>query len=169
VSRPWANVLITPIAVLAIYFALPVDAEHAPVGVLAGVLISAAALAAVVMVLAAEARGARRLTGWHLVIALEIALVVFALTYYAIATNHPEQFVGLSTRIDALYFSTTTATTVGYGDIHAAGQAARVVVTLHMMFNLVFIAGVVNLARDWASERRMALKQARHEEPSQDS
>jgi hypothetical protein len=90
------------------------------------------------------------------VLTLEVALVVFSFTYYVVATNDPHQFVGISTRLDALYFSTTTASTVGYGDVHPAGQVARTIVTLHMAFNLVFIAAVVNLGRDWMNKQRLA-------------
>jgi hypothetical protein len=142
-----------PVAILVLYFSIPVDAERAPMGVLLGLVLSAVALVGVVVVLVAEARGARRLEGRHFILALELVLVVFAFAYYVLATNPAGQFAGLSTRVDALYFSTTTAATVGYGDIHATGQGARVLVTAHMVFNLVFIAGVLNLVRDRMTER----------------
>jgi hypothetical protein len=169
VRRPWVKVVTIPIAVLAVYFVVPVDADRAPVGVLVGVLVSVAALAGVALVVFTEARGEqRRLTGWHLVLALEIALVVFAFTYYLIASNNPDQFAGLTTRLDAMYFATATAATVGYGDVHATGQVARGVVTLHMIFNIVFIAAVVNLARERMSEKRAA-RDPRSAPPDQDA
>jgi voltage-gated potassium channel Kch len=156
-----------PIGVLTIYFLVPVDTERAPLGVLAGILISVAALAGVVMIVATEARGAaRQLTGWHLVLALEIALVVFSFTYYLIATNDPQQFAGLATRLDAMYFSTATTATVGYGDVHPVGQLARGIVTLHMVFNIVFIAAVLNLARDWMRSRRSVRDDGPREPPT---
>ena len=129
--------------------------------VLLGVVLSAAALIGVVGLVVAEARGAHRLVGRHFIIALELAVVVFAFAYYVIATNDSGQFAGLGTRVDALYFSTATAATVGYGDVHPTGQGARILVTLHMLFNLVFIAGVINLVRDRMSERRAALRRTR--------
>lgn len=149
--------VVMPMAILVLYFVVPVDAQRAPVGVLLGVLLSAAALMGVVAVVVAEARGARRLEARHFIIVLEVAVVVFAFVYYLIATHDAGQFTGLGTRIDALYFSTVTAATVGYGDIHPTGQSARVVVTVHILFNIVFIAGIVNLLRDRMSERRAAL------------
>ena len=168
-KRPWVKLVTLPIAVLAVYFMVPVDAERAPVGVLAGILVSAAALSVVVVVVFTEARSARRrLTGWHLVLALEIALVVFSFSYYLIDINEPQEFAGLATRLDAIYFSTATAATVGYGDVHATGQLARTIVTLHMVFNLVFIAAVVNLARDWMSARRSAAEEDRGGPPDPD-
>jgi voltage-gated potassium channel len=62
--------------------------------------------------------------------------------------------VGLLILIDALYFTVTTFSTVGYGDITAVGQSARLMVTAQMILDLlalglgirVFI-GAVQLAR----------------------
>ena len=168
-QRPWVKLVTLPIAVLAVYFMVPVDPERAPVGVLAGILVSAAALSVVVVVVFTEARSARgRLTGLHLVLALEIALVTFSFTYYLVDINDPHEFAGLATRLDAIYFSTATAATVGYGDVHATGQLARTIVTLHMIFNLVFIAAVVNLAKDWMSARRSSLREGRGGPPGPD-
>jgi hypothetical protein len=155
-DRPWTTVVAVLVAVLAVYFVVPVDAERAPLGVLAGVVISVTALVTVVLAVAREVRGARRLSGWHLLLALEVALVVFSFIYYFVATRHPGEFAGLNTRLDALYFSTATAATVGYGDVHPVGQEARALVTLHMVFNIVFIATVVTLAKAWMTERRAA-------------
>jgi voltage-gated potassium channel len=167
--RPWVKVVVTPIAVLAVYFVVPVDADRAPVGVLLGVLLSVAAVAGVVMVVVSEVRSAqRRLTGWHLVLTLEIALVAFSFAYYLVAINGPQQFAGLSTRLDAVYFSTATAATVGFGDLHATGQLARGVVTLHMVFNIVFIAALVNLAKERMFEKRSALRHTTDDSRHQD-
>ncbi|MGZ8741791.1 MAG: potassium channel family protein [Nocardioides sp.] len=155
-SHPWLKVVALPIAVFAIYFLVPVDADRAPVGVVTGILLSAGGLAGAVLIVVSEVRGARRLSGLHLILVLEIVLVVFSFTYYLIESNSPGQFGGLTTRLDALYFSTATSATVGFGDVHATGQVARGVVTLHMIFNIVFIAAVVNLAKEAMTERRAA-------------
>jgi voltage-gated potassium channel len=75
-----------------------------------------------------------------LVTALVGGAMFFALTDYVTAVSAPGQFAGLQTRTDALYFALTTLTTVGYGDVHAAGQIARTVVIIQLVFNLVVIA-----------------------------
>jgi hypothetical protein len=41
--------------------------------------------------------------------------------------------------------SLTTMTTVGYGDIHATGQAGRVVVAVQLVFNVAVIATSASL------------------------
>ena len=44
-----------------------------------------------------------------------------------------------------MYFSTTVFTTVGFGDITAKTEAARLVVTIQMWLDLVFLGLVVRL------------------------
>jgi voltage-gated potassium channel len=43
------------------------------------------------------------------------------------------------TRTDALYFTVTVFTTVGFGDIVATTQVARLVVTVQMILDLVVL------------------------------
>ncbi len=72
----------------------------------------------------------------------------------------PGQFAELHTKTDALYFTISTLSTVGFGDVHAAGQLARAAVTVQMVFNLVFIglaAGIVTgFLRSRATRRMQA-------------
>lgn len=78
-----------------------------------------------------------------------LAIVLWAIAFFALAylrlAGVPGQFEGIAPRVDAVYFTMTTLTTVGYGDINAIGQTARVVVMLQMVFNVVFIAAGVRL------------------------
>lgn len=146
VKRPWLNRLLLPVGVLLAYFVVPESAENAPVGVLLGALLAVAGLAAVMWVIVTEVRRAeKRLRPIHLLLALELVVVIFSLAYYGVATRQPGEFVGLETRLDALYFSLTTVATVGYGDISAAGQLARLLVSIQLVFNLVFVAALVGL------------------------
>lgn len=57
----------------------------------------------------------------------------------------PGEFSDLHTKIDSLYFSVSTLATVGFGDVHAAGQLARAAVTLEMLFNLVFLGTAITM------------------------
>ncbi|GGM06227.1 potassium channel family protein [Micromonospora yangpuensis] len=81
----------------------------------------------------------------HLAVALVAGLLAFALADYVIALSAPGQFVNLRTRIDALYFALATLTTIGYGDVHANGQFARVAVCLQMVFSIGVIATGISL------------------------
>jgi voltage-gated potassium channel len=89
--------------------------------------------------------GAARVRG--LLLAVYVAMLFFASTYYLLASAHPEQIVGLHTRTDALYFTLTVLSTVGFGDIHAAGQAARAMVSLQIGFDLLVIGLAVAAAK----------------------
>ena len=79
-------------------------------------------------------------------IVLLVAMLVlgYAAVYYAMDVDQG-QFDGLVTRVDSVYFTVTTLSTVGYGDIHATGTAARVLVTIQIMMNLAFLGIVVRV------------------------
>ncbi len=70
---------------------------------------------------------------------LMTVVVAFALGFYAVAVNTSGQFVGIRTRVDSFYFVLTTMTTTGYGDIHATGQLARILVSLAFIFDVIFL------------------------------
>lgn len=72
-------------------------------------------------------------------------VVIFAVAYFLVAHTVPTAFGGSMTRTDSLYFSTTVFTTVGFGDITAKSQAARVLVTLQMWLDLVILGLVARL------------------------
>ena len=67
------------------------------------------------------------------------ALVTFASVYLLMSIDQEQAFSEPLGRTDALYFSITTATTVGYGDISAKTEAARIVVMIQMVINVVVI------------------------------
>lgn len=80
-----------------------------------------------------------------LLTALYALVLLFALTYAAVAVQVPGQFAGLENRTDALYFSVTLVATVGFGDIHPVGGAARLLATAHMVFNLVYLGTAIRM------------------------
>jgi voltage-gated potassium channel len=117
---------------------------------------SVCALGLLVLVFRAQIRRSRQQTDRYLRIqwlltALYGLVLTFALVYAFQATSFPDQFVGITDRTDALYFSVTIVSTVGFGDIHAAGTAARLVVTLHMVFNLVYLGTALRVLTGSAS------------------
>lgn len=162
-AHPWLNRVVFPSALLASYFVVPVNADDAPVGVLIGIVISVVSLGIVSALVFREAMSSdRRLGVIHLVLALELVLIIFSFAYYIIADNGKNEIVGISTRLDALYFSVTTVSTVGYGDIHATGQLARGLVTLNIAFNLAFVASLVNLIRERVGRDMVEPDRGRH-------
>ena len=82
-------------------------------------------------------------------------LLLFASAYYTMASTSPANFSTHSlTRTDALYFTVSVFATVGFGDITAVSQSARLVVTAQMMLDLLVLGlgvrvfvGAVQFAR----------------------
>jgi len=66
-------------------------------------------------------------------------ILAFATTYFLAARSNAATFGAPLTRTDALYFSVTVFSTVGFGDITAKTEAARLVVTAQMFFDLLLL------------------------------
>ncbi|KES05292.1 membrane protein [Streptomyces toyocaensis] len=69
---------------------------------------------------------------------ISLSILVFASAYQALAQD-PGQVDGITTRLDALYFTLVTVATIGYGDITPHGQAARLVTILQILYSFVFL------------------------------
>jgi voltage-gated potassium channel len=88
---------------------------------------------------------------------LLLVMVVFGFSaVYLTLAQRPGQFDGIETHIDAVYFTVTTLSTVGFGDINPTGQAARVVVTIQVLFDLTLVAVSVRVLVAAARRRRAA-------------
>ena len=70
-------------------------------------------------------------------------VLLFATTYFVMAHTVVSSFTESLTRTDALYFSVTTFATVGYGDIAAKSESARLVVTVQMLLDILWLGLVV--------------------------
>ena len=81
-------------------------------------------------------------------------LLLFASTYFVMERASAANFTEPLTRTDALYFSVTVFTTVGFGDIAAKSETARVVLIVQMLADLALLGagarvllGAVNRGR----------------------
>ena len=150
--------LLVSSAVVAGFFVLPLPALTAPALGTGTELLGG--LAVVTALLAWQIRGILRspLPAVQAVAALAITvplfLVLYATTYFLIGDSTPDDFSEPLTRLDALYFTITTFTTVGFGDITAVSQGARGVVMTQMVLGMVLIGviarvivGAVQVAR----------------------
>jgi voltage-gated potassium channel Kch len=144
----WRRSGLTCLALVVFYFAVPVKptAEH-KTEIAVRVLITVLAMAALVYGIQRQlrrqlARPDAPLGG--LVVGVVAGTLASALIDYGIAVHSPGEFIGLSSRIDALYFALATLFTVGFGDITAAGQFARAVLCVQMLFNVIVIATVAS-------------------------
>ena len=66
-------------------------------------------------------------------------LLLFASIYLILSLGDPGMFTEPLTRTDALYLTVTIFATVGFGDISAKVQTARLVVTAQMLLDLVVL------------------------------
>ena len=145
--RRWVRLGAILAALIFLYFLVPVTrhVEETDVarGVTALVTLGVLALAVVYQLRLHVDDNSRRLDG--LIVVIVLVMVVFSFSFYVLQQHDPTQFVSMETRLDALYFTMASAATVGFGDVHAAGQFARGLVLAQMIFNVVFIGTAVAL------------------------
>ena len=73
-------------------------------------------------------------------------LLLFAAAYFLMAAGDSTAFdVPALTRTDALYFTVTVFATVGFGDITATSQTARVLVIVQMILDLIVLGAVIRI------------------------
>jgi len=70
---------------------------------------------------------------------LPLYLLVFASTYYVMERASAANFSQPLTRTDALYFTVTVFSTVGFGDIVPRSEPARIVVMVQMLGDLAVL------------------------------
>ena len=81
------------------------------------------------------------------VVSLYLAVLFFAAVYYGLATHAPASIASLHTKTDALYYSLSITSTVGFGDVRSVSQLARAVTAVHMAFNIGYLGVVVTVLR----------------------
>jgi voltage-gated potassium channel len=104
-----------------------------------------------------------------LTIGIPLLLIVFASAYYLLAQADASSFTEPMSKTDALYFTITVFSTVGFGDITAKSELARILVSIQMMFDLAVFGLVAKLifgAVEVAMRRRAPTAQADGPDPS---
>lgn len=142
ITRGLLRALTGTVVLVALYFLLPLDRiDSVPLEV--SLAISLLALLGVsVWQLRAITRAAHpgvRAIG-ALAITAPLFLLLFAASYFLMAQADPANFsTPTLTRIDALYFTITIFATVGFGDISATSQSARLLVSAQMILDLLVL------------------------------
>jgi voltage-gated potassium channel len=125
----------------AIYYVLPLD--HTSTWVAAAILIIG--LVAFIALVSFQVRwiirsqfpGLRAVEA--LATSLPLYLLLFSGTYVVMAAISASNFGEKLTHTDALYFTVTVFTTVGFGDITAKSEGARLLVTGQMIADLIIL------------------------------
>ena len=139
----WAvlRVVASIVVVTALYYLLPFDRSAtggAVAWLVAGLVVFVGLVAFQVrMIIASRFPGLRAVEA--LATSIPLFLALFAATYFVMARLSPGSFSTPLTRTDALYFTVTVFSTVGFGDITAKTEAARLVVTGQMIADLVIL------------------------------
>jgi voltage-gated potassium channel len=140
------SVLVATVLVV-LYYVLPLDRgwdSDAAVRLLVGVLVFAG-----LMVWHVRAIAGSRYPGLRAAEALGMIipffLVLFASTYFLMERASAASFTQPLTRTDALYFTVTVFSTVGFGDITAKSEAARIVLIVQMLADLILLGAGVRL------------------------
>lgn len=141
VVRGLLRALATAVVMVALYYVLPLD-RRSDTYLVAALAIGVALLTGVI---AWQVRAIIR-SGYPAIRATQslatttpLFLLFFASTYFIMSIDDAATFAEPLTRSDVLYFTVTIFATVGFGDISAQTETARLVVTVQMLLDLVIL------------------------------
>ena len=138
--------LVVAILLFVAYYTLPMDRPER-----AGLVVLIVGIAVLALVLAWQVRAIMgspypRLRAFEtLTIGIPILLIVFASAYFLVGNADSDSFTQPLSKTDALYFTITVFSTVGFGDITAKTEVARILVSIQMMFDLAVFGLVAKL------------------------
>jgi hypothetical protein len=139
--------LVTAVLVVALYAVLPVEWADST----SSLLVLAIGLVVLVVLVVVRVRQIvtdtqprlRAAEGLALVVPLFVA--VFAWAYLLMSQADPASFSEPLTRVGAAYFTLSVLSTVGFGDISAQNDAARLLVSAQIVLTFTLLAAVVRL------------------------
>jgi hypothetical protein len=130
-----------------VYYTVPLDRPLGPatwIGFVVGLLIFTAVIAwQVRAILESDVPRLRAIEA--VAIGLPMILLLFASTYLRISRDAPGSFTEALGRTDALYFTVTVFTTVGFGDIAPRSELARILTMIQMLTGLVVVGLVAKV------------------------
>ncbi|MEU9045068.1 MULTISPECIES: potassium channel family protein [unclassified Kitasatospora] len=133
--------VLTAAILVAAYFLLPLDEPFGAataVGLIAGLLMVSALVAWQTRSII-RSPYPRLKAIEALATSVPLFILLFATTYYLAARSQSGSFTDPLTRMDSVYFTVTVLSTVGFGDIVPKSEAARALVVLQMLGDLVFV------------------------------
>ena len=176
-ERAWVHIVVTAVravvtasVLVALYYLLPLDdlsGTSAVGGLVIAILVFLGLVAWQIWRILRSAHPETRAIQ-ALVVVLPLFILIFASAYYVMGHAEPADFSEALTRSDALYFTVTVFSTVGFGDVSAQGETTRLVVTGQMILDLIFLgAGIrIILGAVQRSKERSADQATDHEASS---
>jgi voltage-gated potassium channel len=170
ITRSLLRAVGSVVAFVTVYYLLPLDTAHRwvamtilVVGLLLLVVLVVHGIRSILKSPFPELRAIEALA-----LTVPLFLVLFASGYAVMDRIAPASFTATMTHTDALYFTVTVFSTVGFGDISARSEAARLVVTIQMIMDLVVIGvaiqaivGAARHGRERQSEKPLSWSVAR--------
>ena len=147
VLRAVLRAFLSTTVLVVLYYVLPLD-EPLDTGAVVRVLIGLAVFAVITVwqiriIVDSPYPGMKAVEALGLL--LPVYLLLFASTYFVMERASAASFTELLTRTDALYFSVTVFSTVGFGDIAPKSEAARIVLIVQMLGDLALLGAGVRL------------------------
>ena len=136
--------LLTAIVLVVLYYVVPDRSwnDHTALRILAGLLVFAGITTWQVRIITGSRYPGLK-AAQALGLIFPLYLLVFASTYYVMEGVSAANFTQPLTKTDALYFTVTVFSTVGFGDIAPRSEPARVVLIVQMLGDLAVLgAGV---------------------------
>jgi len=138
---------LTVVVLVAVYYLLPLDGEFdttAMILLLVGLLaLTGLFIWQVGGILRSSYPALRAVSALSTVIPL--FLLLFAAAYFVMGRAQTGSFTEPLTRTDALYFTVTVFTTVGFGDIAPTTELTRVVAMVQMIADLLVLGGLLRV------------------------
>ena len=145
----WAvlRALLTTTVLVVLYYVLPLD-ERFDAGAVARVLIGLAVFAGIMVwqvrsIIGSSYPGVKAIETLGLI--FPFYLLLFASTYFVMERTSAGSFTQPLTRTDALYFTVTVFSTVGFGDIAPKSENTRIVLIVQMLGDLALVAAGIRI------------------------
>jgi hypothetical protein len=141
IARALLRAAVTAAVMVVLYYLLPLEPRsdtflvfELTIGISIFVLTSAWQVSAIIR---SDHPGIRAIQA--LAVTTPLFLLLFAATYYIMSVDDPETFSERLSRSDALYYTVTVFSTVGFGDITPGQEGARLLTTVQMLLDLVIL------------------------------
>jgi len=152
--------LLSAAVLVALYYLLPMDLEGSGISMFGKLALGAAVFLGMMAwnvkaITQSDNPGLRALEGLMVVVPLFILL--FATTYFMMSDADDTNFTAALSRSDALYFTVTVFSTVGFGDISPKSEAARLLTSGQMILDLIILGLGVRIILDSVQKGRSRL------------
>lgn len=148
------SILVATIAIGA-YVVLPLQGDHARLGLALMVVLIASAIPLMWRILERVNASDRPVIDAvaYLGAVGTMAILIPSAVYVVVADLSPGSYAGLETKVDGVYFTVTIASTVGFGDIHPVSQLARGITTAHILASVILLGTLIRLVTRVAGGR----------------